>query len=84
MIRRKGCCCFCDGGGGSGGGCGCRWRFCCRVARTCSEDCVVDGVQFRRGTVVRLMGSVQYRDPDVYPDPEKFTPDRSAAVCVCV
>ncbi|XP_070178605.1 cytochrome P450 3A6-like [Littorina saxatilis] len=46
------------------------------VARTCSEDCVVGGTQFRKGTVVRLMGCVQHRDHEVYPDPEQFRPER--------
>ncbi|PVD36407.1 hypothetical protein C0Q70_03390 [Pomacea canaliculata] len=46
------------------------------VARTCSEDCVVNGVQFRAGTEVRLMGITQYMDPEIYPDPLTFKPER--------
>ncbi|XP_025081684.1 cytochrome P450 3A41-like [Pomacea canaliculata] len=46
------------------------------VARTCSEDCVVNGVQFRAGTEVRLMGITQYKDPEIFPDPLTFKPER--------
>lgn len=46
------------------------------VARTCAEDCTVGGYHFRKGTVVRLLGSVQYMDPEVFPDPQDFRPER--------
>nr|KAG5687792.1 hypothetical protein BaRGS_017270 [Batillaria attramentaria] len=46
------------------------------VARTCAEDCVVGGFQFRKGTVLRLLGSTQYMDPEIFPEPETFRPER--------
>ncbi|KAK7466602.1 hypothetical protein BaRGS_00037325, partial [Batillaria attramentaria] len=46
------------------------------VARTCAEDCVVGGFQFRKGTVLRLLGSTQYMDPEIFPEPEAFRPER--------
>ncbi|XP_076439223.1 thromboxane-A synthase-like [Babylonia areolata] len=46
------------------------------VARTVQRECEVGGVRFRPGTVVRLMGSVQYADPELYPRPHHFDPYR--------
>ncbi|KAL3884432.1 hypothetical protein ACJMK2_024571 [Sinanodonta woodiana] len=46
------------------------------VQRTCSEDCVIDGIQFKKGFIVRIMTCTIYNDPKIYPDPEKFIPER--------
>ncbi|KAL3891651.1 hypothetical protein ACJMK2_003903 [Sinanodonta woodiana] len=46
------------------------------VQRTCSEDCVIDGIQFKKGFIVRFMTCTIYNDPKIYPDPEKFIPER--------
>ncbi|KAK3599771.1 hypothetical protein CHS0354_037257 [Potamilus streckersoni] len=46
------------------------------VQRTCSADCEINGTQFKKGFIVRIMTCTIYNDPEIYPDPEKFIPER--------
>ena len=47
-----------------------------RSARTCGEDCVLNGFAFRKGALVLLpVYSIQH-NPDVWPEPEVFNPER--------
>ena len=48
----------------------------CRTSRHCSEDCVLNGVQFKKGALVILDVDTIHHDPKVWPDPEVFNPDR--------
>ncbi|XP_063437510.1 cytochrome P450 3A4-like isoform X1 [Mytilus trossulus] len=46
------------------------------VARTCTEDCTINGVEFRKGMVLRIMLCPLYADETIYPEPEQFKPER--------
>ena len=48
----------------------------CRTGRYCSEDCVLNGVQFMKGSLVLLAIDTIHHDPNVWTDPEEFNPDR--------
>ena len=48
----------------------------CRITRCCSTDCVLKGVQFKKGALVFLIIDNIHYDPKVWPDPEMFNPDR--------
>ncbi|BFZ15540.1 hypothetical protein BsWGS_18579 [Bradybaena similaris] len=49
------------------------------VSRVCVDDCVLDGVQFKRGMVVRVMFSCMYNQEKHFPNPQSFSPDRFQA-----
>ncbi|CAL1530369.1 unnamed protein product [Lymnaea stagnalis] len=46
------------------------------VSRECLEDCIIDGVHFTKGMVVRVMGSTIYSREDLFHRAEDFLPDR--------
>ena len=48
----------------------------CRIARLCNEDCVLKGVQFKKGSLVFLFVDTIHHDPNVWTDPSVFNPDR--------
>nr|AIT16229.1 cytochrome P450 family 4 protein [Sternaspis scutata] len=45
-------------------------------ARTISEDCVIGGYDVPEGTTAVVVTAALHRDPDHFPDPEKYDPDR--------
>lgn len=49
-----------------------------RVERTACEDCVLgeSGLRLRKGTVVTIPVYAMHHDPDNFPDPKKFDPER--------
>jgi cytochrome P450 len=48
----------------------------CRVARECTEDCTINGVDFKKGMVIRVMLCTLYDDDSIYPEAKQFCPDR--------
>jgi cytochrome P450 family 3 subfamily A len=46
--------------------------------RVCSEDCVINGVKFPKGMFVQIPIGAIHRDPDIWPSPKKFIPERFA------
>nr|ARO50427.1 cytochrome P450 [Chironomus tentans] len=46
------------------------------IARQLSDDIYNDGILLRKGTTVNIMIFDIHRDPEYFPDPEKFDPDR--------
>lgn len=47
-----------------------------RLERLTVQDTVVNGVKFPKGMLVAIPILAMQTDPDVWPDPEKFDPDR--------
>ena len=47
-----------------------------RVDRVAKEDAVVEGVRIPKGAVVVVPLYALHHDPETWPDPEKFNPDR--------
>ncbi|XP_069711994.1 cytochrome P450 4V2 [Phaenicophaeus curvirostris] len=45
-------------------------------ARTLREDCSIRGYQVPKGTNVIVITYVLHRDPEIFPDPEEFRPER--------
>ncbi|NWZ65912.1 CP4V2 protein, partial [Acrocephalus arundinaceus] len=45
-------------------------------ARTLREDCCIKGYQIPRGANVLVLTYALHRDPEVFPDPEEFRPER--------
>ncbi|XP_066404458.1 cytochrome P450 4V2 isoform X1 [Molothrus aeneus] len=45
-------------------------------ARTLREDCCIRGYQVPRGANVVVLTYALHRDPEVFPDPEEFRPER--------
>ena len=48
----------------------------CRTFRYCSEDCMLNGVQFKKGALVFLIIHTIHHDSNTWPDPQEFNPDR--------
>uniref|UniRef100_UPI003B834D28 cytochrome P450 4C1-like n=1 Tax=Chironomus tepperi TaxID=113505 RepID=UPI003B834D28 len=46
------------------------------IARKLTEDMLHDGHLFKKGTTMEIFIYDIHRDPEVFPDPEKFDPDR--------
>lgn len=44
--------------------------------RTLREDCTIKGHQIPRGTNVLVLTYALHRDPEMFPDPEEFRPER--------
>ncbi|NWS94435.1 CP4V2 protein, partial [Mionectes macconnelli] len=45
-------------------------------ARTLREDCSISGYQVPKGTNVLVLTYALHRDPEIFPDPEEFRPER--------
>ncbi|XP_074011149.1 cytochrome P450 4V2 [Numenius arquata] len=45
-------------------------------ARTLREDCYIRGYQVPKGTNVVVITYALHRDPEIFPDPEEFRPER--------
>lgn len=46
------------------------------ISRALEDDLMFDNMIFQKGTLVHIHIFDIHRDPEVYPDPEKFDPDR--------
>ncbi|NXJ75175.1 CP4V2 protein, partial [Trogon melanurus] len=45
-------------------------------ARVLREDCSIEGYQIPKGTNVLVLTYALHRDPEIFPDPEEFRPER--------
>ena len=50
--------------------------FPCRFARECNEACTINGIHFPKGMMIFVPVYALHRDPEYWPDPEKFEPER--------
>lgn len=46
------------------------------ISRLCANDCIINGIQFKKGMTVRTMTCTIYQDEKYFPEPEKFDPER--------
>jgi cytochrome P450 len=46
------------------------------ISRVAAADDTVSGTRIRKGTTVMLSPYAMHRNPDIWPEPEKFVPDR--------
>ena len=47
-----------------------------RIDRVAKEDAIVEGVRIPKGAVAVVPLYALHHDPETWPDPEKFNPDR--------
>ncbi|KAJ7381555.1 Thromboxane-A synthase [Desmophyllum pertusum] len=52
------------------------WSIWIWFGRLCSESCTLNGVHFIEGTAVMVPVYHLHRDPEYWPDPNTFDPDR--------
>jgi len=50
--------------------------FSFRFGRICSESCTLNGVHFPKDTMALVPVYHLHRDPEYWPDPETFDPER--------
>ena len=50
--------------------------LCFRSDRIVGEDVTICGVPFKKGSIVWLPIYALHNDPDVWPEPQKFDPER--------
>jgi len=44
--------------------------------RTCVNDCIVNGIKIKKGTLIKMPIYAAHYDPDFFPDPERYQPER--------
>jgi len=49
------------------------------LARSCTKDCIIKGVKIQEGIMAVIPAYSIHHDPSIYPDPEKFDPERFSA-----
>lgn len=47
--------------------------------RECTKDCIIKGLKIPKGTIIVIPAYTLHRDPEFYPDPDKFDPERFSA-----
>ena len=52
----------------------------CRVDRVASEDVTVNGINIPKGMIVNTTIYPVHHDPDYWPEPETYDPERYVAV----
>ena len=53
-----------------------------RTIRLCNEECVVNGVTVKPGVQVYIPIYDVHMNPEIYPDPEKFIPERYSQIFI--
>lgn len=46
------------------------------LLRECTKECVVEGIKIPKDCLVTIPVYSMHRDPNIYPDPERFDPER--------
>ena len=49
------------------------------LLRECTKECVIEGLKIPKGCIVTVPVYSIYRDPNIYPNPEQFVPERFTA-----
>ena len=47
-----------------------------KVNRVCSKDTVINGIMIPKGTIITIPLQMIHKDPEYWPEPEKFDPER--------
>jgi len=48
--------------------------------RECTKKCTIKGLKIPKGTIVLVPTCTLHRDPEFYPDPDTYDPERFSAV----
>ena len=46
------------------------------IFRTCTKDCVVNGIPFKTGTRIQLSIYASHYDEEFFPEPDQYKPER--------
>ena len=60
---------------------------CYRLERECTKDCIINGIEFKKGDFVFIPVNAVHSFPEHFPNPEVFDPERyvlRASVCHCI
>ena len=54
----------------------CNFLYFCRIGRACKADCVIGGIPIKAGMRVDVPIYAYHRRPEIWPEPDKFDPER--------
>ena len=58
------------------------WTLLYRVNRVASNDVTIKGIPIKKGTVIGISIIGRHMDPEIWPEPEKYDPERWVGICL--